>query len=77
MSEVQVAVLGGLYVDVQYTTTGYDNRDCGGGVNDVDTWEIVGINGKRKKNTDWILNRLSRADEEAITEACYNDARGW
>jgi len=36
----------------------------------VDEWSIVGINGKRKKNTDWILSRLTAADEERIVEAC-------
>lgn len=69
--DIQVVVLGGLTVDVTFTTTGYDNRDCGGGHNDIDEWSIVGINGKPKKNTDWLLKRLSAADEAEITEACY------
>lgn len=67
--EVQVAVLGGLLVDVEFTVSGAE-PDVGIMSAGVDEWSIVGINGKRKKNTDWILNRLTAADEERIVEAC-------
>lgn len=68
--EVEVVVLGGLTVDVEFSTY-WEPGDCGYRGTYVDEWSIVGINGKRKKNTDWILKRLSAADEERITEACY------
>lgn len=69
--EVQVAVLGGLNVDVEFTTY-FEPGDCGYRGTYVDEWSIVGINGKAKKNTDWILKRLSAADEARINEACYD-----
>jgi hypothetical protein len=67
--DVQVTVLGGLTVDVDFTTY-WEPGDCGYRGTYVDNWEIVGVNGKRKKNTDWILKRLTAADEERIAEAC-------
>lgn len=67
--EVQVSVLGGLMVDVEFTISGAD-PSVGIMSAGVDEWSIVGINGKPKKNTDWILSRLTAADEERIIEAC-------
>lgn len=67
--EVQVSVLGGLLVDVEFDIEGAD-PSVGIMSAGVGEWSIVGINGKRKKNTDWILNRLTAADEERIIEAC-------
>ena len=74
--EVQVSVLGGLLVDVEFETAPAE-PDVGIMSEYVENWQIVGINGKAKKNTDWILKRLSRRDEAAITEACETAAFGW
>lgn len=71
--EVQVTVLRGLNVDVQFSTY-YEDGSCGYRGTYVDEWSIVGINGKPKKNTDWILSRLTAADEEAIAKACQDYA---
>lgn len=68
-NEVQVSVLGGLTVDVAFSVAPAE-PDVGIFSPYVHEWQIVGVNGKRKKNTDWILNRLSAADEAAIVEAC-------
>lgn len=68
-NEVQVSVLGGLNVDVAFSVAPAE-PDVGIFSPYVDNWQIVGVNGKRKKNTDWISNRLSAADEAAIIEAC-------
>ncbi len=65
-------VLGGLPVTVEFTTTGYDNRDCGGGVDDVDEWCIVAIAGRLcRKAPQWIYDRLKPSDEDTILESCY------
>jgi hypothetical protein len=69
MCEVQVVVLGGLTVDVTFSTY-WEPGDCGYPGTYVDEWSIVGINGTAKKNTDWILKRLTAADNERIVEAC-------
>jgi hypothetical protein len=70
--EFDTTVLGGLPVTVEFTTTGYDNRDCGGGVDDVDDWSIVAVAGKFcKKAPAWIYARMSKGDNERVTEECY------
>lgn len=76
--EFDTTVMGGLPVTVEFTTTGYDNRDCGGGVDDVDEWDIVAVGGKVcKKRPKWVYDRMSAADESRITEECYEHKGGW
>ena len=76
MATVETTVLGGLLVEVDFSVCPAE-PDVGIMSEYVENWQIVGINGKAKKNTDWILKRLSRRDEAAITEACENAACGW
>lgn len=76
--EFDTTVLGGLPVTVEFTTTGYDNRDCGGGVDDVDEWSIVAVGGRVcRKRPDWVYKRMSAADDARVTEECYEHAGGW
>jgi len=76
--EFDTTVLGGLPVTVEFNTTGYDNRDCGGGVDDVDDWSISAVGGKTcKKAPAWIYKRLTNADESRIVEECYEHKGGW
>lgn len=77
MAEVDVTVKGGLLVTVEYETE-FEDGECGYPGHYVTEWSIVAIAGKPKKNTDWLTDRLSKADEDRITEACQqhaNDAR--
>lgn len=76
--EFDTTVLGGLPVTIEFDTTGYDNRDCGGGVDDVDDWSIVAVGGKMcKKPPYWITNKLTGDDESRIIEECYEHKGGW
>lgn len=76
--EFDTTVLGGLPVTIEFTTTGYDNRDCGGGVDDVDDWSIVAVAGRVcKKAPKWIYKRMTAADDERVTEECYEHKGGW
>lgn len=70
---IDTTVLGGLPIEVTFTTTGYDNRDVGGGdANEIDEWYISALAGRTLKNYDWIYKRLSSSDEESILDACYD-----
>jgi hypothetical protein len=69
MFETSATVLGGLSVDISFSVAPAE-PDVGIMSSYVDEWSIVGINGKAKKNTDWIMKRLTAADEERILEAC-------
>lgn len=72
--EFDMTVLGGLPVTVEFTTTGYDNRDVGLGVDDVEDWEITAINGRAcKKSPRWLYDRIAKTkcEEDRIIEACY------
>ena len=72
--EFDTTVLGGLPVTIEFTTTGYDNTDVGLGVDDVDEWYVVAVNGKHcKKSPTWLYDRISKlkGEEERIIEACY------
>ena len=74
MQTIDMKVLGGLPITVGFTTTGYDNRDVGLGVNDIDEWWIEAINGKKAKKCDWLYKRIREADEESlIIEKCSNN----
>jgi hypothetical protein len=76
--EFDTTVLGGLPVTIEFDTTGYDNRDCGGGIDDVDDWSIVAVGGKTcKRSPHWITNKLTSDDESRIIEECYEHKGGW
>jgi hypothetical protein len=72
--EFDTTVLGGLPVTIEFTTTGYDNRDVGLGVDDVDEWYVVAVNGVYRKNLQWIENRIykTKGEEDRIIQACYD-----
>ena len=67
--EIQISVLGGVMVDVEFETEPADPA-AGFGLPSVSNWKITGINGKPKKNTSWISARLTEADQETILNAC-------
>jgi len=70
--EFDMSILGGLPVTIAYTTTNYDNRDCGGGINDVDEWWITAVNGRKIANSNWLLKRIDSTNQrDEITQACY------
>lgn len=74
--EFDMTVLGGLPVTVEFTTTGYDNRDVGLGIDDVEDWSIVAINGKTcRKSPEWLYKRIreTKGEEDRIVEACYEN----
>lgn len=77
--EFDTTVLGGLPVTIEFDTTGYDNRDVGGGdANEVAEWSIVAVAGRVcKKTPSWIYSRLTRADEDRIYEECAEHVGGW
>ena len=70
MDDFETTVLGGLPVTIAYRTTGHDNRDVGCGVDDLDEWEIIAVNGKPIKDDSWIMRRLSKADRQEIELEC-------
>lgn len=66
--KIEVAVLGGLPVTIEFTT--YDN--------DVDEWRIIEIAGRalrKKESADWIYKRLSKRDEKAMEKAMLEKMR--
>ena len=73
MAEVDVTVLGGLVVTVEFTLCGPE-PDVGIFGNYVDEWYITAIAGRplrKNEKADWLYNRIAKAGEEdAITEAC-------
>lgn len=73
--EAQVSILGGLLVDVEFTVAPAE-PDVGIMSEYVDWYEIVGVNGKRKKNTDWIANKITPATDEYITDMCMIEYSG-
>ena len=72
--EFDTTILGGLPVTIAFDTTGYDNRDVGLGVDDVDNWSIVAVNGKTVRRCDWLYKRIhaTKGEEDRILEACYD-----
>lgn len=76
--EFDTTVLGGLPVTIEFSTTGYDNRDVGLGIDDVDDWSIVAVAGRAcKKVPTWVYNRLTKDDESRIVEECYEHKGEW
>lgn len=76
--EFDTTVLGGLPVTIEYDTTEYDNRDCGGAYNDVDDWSIVAVAGKIcRKAPNWVYRRLAAIDREIILDECVTHLGGW
>lgn len=62
--QIDTTVLGGLPVTVEFETTGWDNRDVGLGVNDIDDWYIIAVGGRPcKKEPTWLYNRIKAAGE--------------
>lgn len=72
--EFDTEILGGLPVTIRFTTTGYDNRDVGLGVDDVDEWEIIAVCGRScKKPPASLYKRINEArhGNRRIIEACH------
>jgi len=63
-------VLEDVEVEITFTTTGYDNTDVGGGVNDVDEWYISHVYGDEITLSE-IQDKLSDKDNEILLEECY------
>jgi hypothetical protein len=72
--EFDMTVLGGLPVTIEFTTTGYDNTDVGLGVDDVDEWCVVAVNGVYRKKLQWVEDRIykTKGEEQRIIDACYD-----
>ena len=72
-NEVDVVVMGGLTINVEFKTSPPD-RSVGEYSDNVDGWWIVGIAGRtlgKREKTDWIEKRLSKKDKQRIEDACY------
>lgn len=79
MASVEVSVLGGLMIEVEYDVYPAE-PDVGIFSSYAEPGSIIAIAGRplrRKESTAWLEKRLSKADEEAIAEACDRDASGW
>lgn len=78
MSSVDVTVLGGLQITVEFTTSGAE-PDVGIMSSYVDEWYITHISGRplrKKEKCDWLYDRIAKAgEEEIIIEKCmeYED----
>lgn len=79
MASVEVSVLGGLLIEVEYEVYPAE-PDVGIMSSYAEPGSIVAIAGRplrRKESTAWIEKRLSKHDEDAIAEACNEAASGW
>lgn len=71
--QAEVKVLGGLSIAVEFTACRAE-PDVGLMSDYFEDWHIVEIAGRslrKKESADWLYNRLTKRDEEAINEACY------
>lgn len=69
---IELTILNGLPVTIDYDWNGYDNRDCGAGYGVVDDWYITHIAGRPVKKCDWLYKRIRDAKEEdRIIDACH------
>lgn len=71
--QAEVKVLGGLSITVEFTACRAE-PDVGLMSDYFEDWHIVEIAGRplrKKESADWICNRLTKRDEEAINDACY------
>ena len=76
--EFDTTVLGGLPVTIEFTTTGYDNTDVGGGIDDVDEWSIIAVGGKTcNKAPNWITDKLTGAEGSRIMDECTEHQGGY
>ena len=70
--EFDTIILDNLPVTIEFDTTEYNNSDVGGGINDVDNWSIVAIDGKICRSSPrWIYEKLTSLDESRIIEECH------
>lgn len=60
-----------IEVEITFTTTGYDNTDVGGGVNDLDEWEISTVYDDNE-TPESLHEKLTPQEEELIVEKCYD-----
>ncbi len=64
-----VSILGGLIVTISFSVAPPE-PDNGIPCAYIDEWEFVAINGRPKKNYDWLFNRISEQDENVILAQC-------
>lgn len=77
--QIDIKVLGGLPVTIEYDWCDYDNSDIGQGGPGVDDWKIVAINGRYVKNAAWLEKRImaDEAELDRVLDACIADYRAW
>lgn len=77
MASIEVTVLGGLNIEVEYTMGGAD-RSVGIMSDYVEEWYITAIAGRslrKGEKADWLYKRIEAAKEEdKIVEACCEAA---
>ncbi len=73
MSSVDVTVLGGMEITVEFST-GYEDGECGYPGHYVEEWYITHIAGRalrKGEKCDWLYKRIEDAkEEEKIVEKC-------
>lgn len=77
MASIDITVLGGLSIEVEYST-GYEDGECGYPGHYVEEWYITAIAGRtlrKGEKADWLYKRIEAAKEEdKIVEACLEHA---
>lgn len=77
MSSVDITVLGGMEITVEFTT-GYEDGECGYPGHYVDEWYITHIAGRplrKNEKCQWLYDRIAKAGEEdRIVEKCLEHA---
>lgn len=77
MSSIDITVLGGLEISVEFTT-GYEDGECGHPGHYIEEWYITHISGralKKGEKADWLYRRIETAkEEEKIVEKCLEHA---
>ncbi len=75
---VEVKVLGGLKIEVEFESDWVEDEfSYGGGTLgnfQIMEWRIVTIGGRTAKNSDWLKRKIIAKDEqELVIEACEAD----
>lgn len=78
MASIDITVLGGLSIEVEYST-GYEDGECGYPGHYIEEWYITAIAGRtlrKGEKADWLYKRIAatKGTEDKIVEACLEHA---
>lgn len=69
--EVDTTVFGGLPITVEFNAY-YEDGECGYPGYVIEGWAIIAVGSRPcKRSPNWIMRKLTKADEEKITEDCF------